>query len=99
MATTYLPGTPEYIEYLNSKQSMSDNQKYDYAYTTRDLENARSSRDIAPEIRSLRPRYNDIKDGLERDNKMYLEEEKNLFYASVLTMTTLLISAIYISSR
>jgi len=90
MATTYLPDTPEYIEYLNSKQSMSDNQKYDYAYTTRDLENARSSRDI---------RYNDIKDGLERDNKMYLEEEKNLFYASVLTMTTLLISAIYISSR
>ena len=90
MATTYLPDTPEYIEYLNSKQSMSDNQKYDYAST-----------DAAgnPEIRSLRPRYNDIKDGLERDNKMYLEEEKNLFYASVLTMTTLLISAIYISSR
>jgi hypothetical protein len=67
-----------------------NNQKYDYA-----------SKDAAenPEIRSLRPRYNDIKDGLERDNRMYLEEEKNLFYASVLTMTTLLISAIYISSR
>ena len=99
MATTYLPDTPEYIEYLDSKQSISDNQKYDYAYTSYELENPRSSRDIAPEIRSLRPRYNDIKDGLERDNKMYLEEEKNLFYASVLTMTTLLISAIYISSR
>ena len=87
---TDLTGTTEYNIYINSKRSISDNQKYDYAST-----------DAAgnPEIRSLRPRYNDIKDGLERDNMMYLEEEKNLFYASVLTMTTLLISAIYISSR
>ena len=80
-----------YREYTNLKDIISDNeQKYDYA-----------SKDAAgnPEIRSLRPRYNDINDGLEHDNKMYLEEEKNLFYASVLTMTTLLISAIYISSR
>ena len=63
MATTDLINKPEYIEYLDSKQSISDNQKYDYAYTTYELENPRSSRDIAPEIRSLRPRYNDIKDG------------------------------------
>jgi hypothetical protein len=87
---TDLTETTEYNIYINSKNSISDNQKYDY-----------NSKDAAgnPEIRSLRPRYNDIKDGLERDNRMYLEEEKNLFYASVLTMTTLLISAIYISSR
>lgn len=87
---TELEGTTEYTRYINLKKSISDNQKYDYA-----------SKDAAenPEIRSLRPRYNDINDGLEYDNKMYLEEEKNLFYASVLTMTTLLISAIYISSR
>ena len=88
---TDLDGKPEYIRYTNLQQTMNDNtQKYDYA-----------SKDAAenPEIRSLQPRYNDIKDGLERDNRMYLEEEKNLFYASVLTMTTLLISAIYISSR
>jgi hypothetical protein len=87
---TELSGMPEYTTYTTLKTSISDNQKYDY-----------ESKDAAgnPEIRSLRPRYNDIKDGLERDNKMYLEEEKNLFYASVLTMTTLLISAIYISSR
>ena len=80
----------DYDRYFNLKNSISNNQKYDYV-----------SKDAAenPEIRSLRPRYNDIKDGLERDNRMYLEEEKNLFYASVLTMTTLLISAIYISSR
>ena len=81
----------DYDRYINLQQTMNDNtQKYDYV-----------SKDAAenPEIRSLRPRYNDIKDGLERDNRMYLEEEKNLFYASVLTMTTLLISAIYISSR
>ncbi len=87
---TDLNGKPEYDRYLNLKTSISDNQKYDYA-----SKNAAEN----PEIRSLRPRYNDIKDGLERDNRMYLEEEKNLFYASVLTMTTLLISAIYISSR
>ena len=87
---TDLTGTTEYNIYINSKRSISDNQKYDYA-----SKNAAEN----PEIRSLRPRYNDIKDGLERDNRMYLEEEKNLFYASVLTMTTLLISAIYISSR
>jgi hypothetical protein len=87
---TELNGKPEYTKYTNLKDSISDNQKYDY-----------DSKDAAgnPEIRSLRPRYNDIKDGLEHDNRMYLEEEKNLFYASVLTMTTLLISAIYISSR
>ena len=87
---TDLSGKSEYTIYTESKKQISDNQKYDYA-----------SKDAAenPEIRSLRPRYNDIKDGLERDNRMYLEEEKNLFYASVLTMTTLLISAIYISSR
>lgn len=87
---TELSSYAEHTKYLNLKTSISDNQKYDYA-----------SKDAAnnPEIRSLRPRYNDIKDGLERDNRMYLEEEKNLFYASVLTMTTLLISAIYISSR
>ena len=87
---TDLTGKPEYTKYLDLKTSIADKQKYDYA-----------SKDAAnnPEIRSLRPRYNDIKDGLERDNRMYLEEEKNLFYASVLTMTTLLISAIYISSR
>ena len=81
----------QYRSYTVLQQTMNDNtQKYDY-----------ESNDAAgnPEIRSLRPRYNDIKDGLERDNRMYLEEEKNLFYASVLTMTTLLISAIYISSR
>ena len=79
-----------YAKYTESKDKISDNQKYDY-----------DSTDAAgnPEIRSLRPRYNDMNDGLEHDNKMYLEEEKNLFYASVLTMTTLLISAIYISSR
>jgi hypothetical protein len=79
-----------YAKYTESKDKISDNQKYDY-----------DSKDAAgnPEIRSLRPRYNDMNDGLEHDNKMYLEEEKNLFYASVLTMTTLLISAIYISSR
>ena len=82
--------TNDYTRYTESKDSIADKQKYDYA-----------SKDAAnnPEIRSLKPRYNDIKDGLERDNRMYLEEEKNLFYASVLTMTTLLISAIYISSR
>ena len=87
---TDLTGKSEYNRYTTLKTSILDNQKYDYA-----------SNDAAgnPEIRSLRPRYNDIKDGLERDNRMYLEEEKNLFYASVLTMTTLLISAIYISSR
>ena len=81
----------QHTKYTDLQQTMNDNtQKYDY-----------TSKDAAgnPEIRSLRPRYNDIKDGLERDNRMYLEEEKNLFYASVLTMTTLLISAIYISSR
>lgn len=81
----------QHTKYTDLQQTMNDNtQKYDYA-----------SKDAAknPEIRSLRPRYNDINDGLEHDNKMYLEEEKNLFYASVLTMTTLLISAIYISSR
>lgn len=81
----------QYTSYTDLQLTMNNNtQKYDYA-----------SKDAAgnPEIRSLRPRYNDIKDGLERDNRMYLEEEKNLFYASVLTMTTLLISAIYISSR
>ena len=87
---TELNGKPEYTKYTNLKDSISDNQKYDY-----------DSKDAAgnPEIRSLRPLYNYIKDGLEHDNRMYLEEEKNLFYASVLTMTTLLISAIYISSR
>ena len=87
---TDLTSTADYIRYTTLKTSISDNQKYDY--TSKDAANK-------PEIRSLRPRYNDIKDGLERDNMMYLEEEKNLFYASVLTMTTLLISAIYISSR
>jgi len=87
---TDLSRNSEYIKYTKLKTSISDNQKYDY-----------DSNDDAgnPEIRSLRPRYNDMNDGLEHDNKMYLEEEKNLFYASVLTMTTLLISAIYISSR
>lgn len=91
---TDLTGTTEYNIYINSKNSISNNEKYNQKYDY-------ASKDAAgnPEIRSLRPRYNDIKDGLERDNRMYLEEEKNLFYASVLTMTTLLISAIYISSR
>lgn len=90
MPGTELKDKDEYTKYSNLKKSISDNQKYDY-----------DSKDAAknPEIRSLRPRYDDIKDGLERDNRMYLEEEKNLFYTSVLTMTTLLISAIYISSR
>lgn len=87
---TDLSGKSEYTIYTESKNKISDNQKYDYD----SIDDAGN-----PEIRSLRPRYNDMNDGLEHDNKMYLEEEKNLFYASVLTMTTLLISAIYISSR
>jgi len=69
---------------------LSNPQKYDF-----------DTKDSAgnPEIRSLRPVYNNIDDGLERDNQKSLEEQNILYHASLITMTTLLISAIYISSR
>lgn len=81
----------ELKKYNDARTALSNNpQKYDF-----DAVDAAGN----PEIRSLRPVYNDINDGLERDNKKYLEEQNILFHASVITMATLLISAIYISSR
>jgi hypothetical protein len=82
---------PNYERYTAVFTDLSNNpQKYDFGAV-----------DAAgnPEIRSLRPVYNNINDGLERDTKKNIEEQNNLFHASVITMTTLLISAIYISSR
>jgi len=81
----------ELTRYNNNRNALLNNpQKYDF-----------DSVDTAgnPEIRSLRPVYNNINDGLDRDNKKNIEEQNNLFHASVITMATLLISAIYISSR
>jgi len=50
------------------------------------------------DLRTLKPRYNDIMDGLENDTQMYLEVENNFFHAAIITMTTLLIASIVISS-
>jgi hypothetical protein len=38
-------------------------------------------------------------DGLDRDNKMYLEEENNLKNAAIVTTVSLLFAAIFISSN
>jgi hypothetical protein len=78
-------------QYTTAREALLSNpQKYDFGAV-----------DAAgnPEIRSLRPVYNNINDGLENDNKKNTEEQNNLFHASVITMATLLISAIYISSQ
>lgn len=80
-----------YTNYNDARTALLNNpQKYDFEAV-----------DAAgnPEIRSLRPVYNNINDGLERDNKKNIEEQNILFHASAITMATLLISAIYISSR
>jgi hypothetical protein len=75
---------PRLTEYNNLRAAMANNpEKYDFDST---------------ELRTLKPRYNDKTDGLEHDAKMYLEEENNLFHASIITMTTLLFASIYISS-
>ena len=79
------------IGYSTTRTNMSNNNiKYDFTST-----------DVGgnPEIRALRPRYDDINDGLEHDNQLYLEEENYLFHASIITMTTLLIAAIVISAQ
>ncbi len=81
----------ELEQYTNNRNTLLSNpQKYDFGAV-----------DAAgnPEIRSLRPVYNNINDGLDRDNKKNIEEQNNLFHASIITMATLLISAIYISSQ
>ena len=62
----------------------SNPQKYDF-HTT--------------ELQAFKPRYNDGVDGLDRDNKMYLEEENNLKNAAIVTMVSLLFAAIFISSN
>lgn len=49
-------------------------------------------------LHALKPRYNDIMDGLEKDTKMYLDVENKFFHATIITMTTLLIASIVISS-
>ena len=75
---------PTLTEYNNLRSAMANNpEKYDFDST---------------ELRTLKPRYNDKIDGLERDAQMYLEEENKLFHASIITMTTLLFASIYISS-
>jgi hypothetical protein len=51
------------------------------------------------DLQSLKPRYNDVIDGLDRDNKMYLEEENNLKNAAIVTTVSLLFAAIFISSN
>ena len=51
------------------------------------------------ELQALKPRYNDMVDGLDRDNKMYLEEENNLKNAAIVTTVSLLFAAIFISSN
>jgi hypothetical protein len=65
-------------------EMMKDPQKYDFDTT---------------ELQSLKPRYNNMVDGLDRDNKMYLEEENYLYQASIVTMVSLLFAAIFISSN
>lgn len=73
-----------YRRIVELRRNMTNNpQKYDFNST---------------ELRALKPQYNDKIDGLERDNQMYLEEENNLFHASIITMTTLLIASIYMAS-
>ena len=86
--------TDQYLStngYVATRTYMSNNNiKYDFTSTDA-VDN--------PEIRALRPRYDDKNDGLERDNQLYLEEENYLFHASIITMTTLLIAAIVISAQ
>jgi hypothetical protein len=89
-----MPTTDQYLTtngYANTIATMTNNNiKYDFISTDTGGN---------PEIRTLRPRYDDKNDGLERDNQLYLEEENYLFHASIITMTTLLIAAIVISAQ
>ena len=89
-----MPTTDQYLTtngYVATRTAMSNNNiKYDFISTDTGGN---------PEIRTLRPRYDDKNDGLERDNQLYLEEENYLFHASIITMTTLLIAAIVISAQ
>lgn len=74
-----------YTKWSSLRNEMNNNpQKYDFNTT---------------ELQSLKPRYNDVIDGLDRDNKMYLEEENNLKNAAIVTMVSLLFAAIFISSN
>jgi hypothetical protein len=85
MAALQIPDNDAKLqEYNNLRSEMISNpQKYDFDST---------------KLHALKPRYNDKNDGLERDNQMYLEEENNLFHATIITMTTLLIASIVIAS-
>ena len=89
-----MPSTTDYLStnsYEATISTMSGNNiKYDFISTDTGGN---------PEIRTLRPRYDDKNDGLERDNQLYLEEENYLVHASIITMTTLLIAAIVISAQ
>jgi hypothetical protein len=85
MSAPDISGNSQYKKWSSLRTEMINNpQKYDF-HTT--------------ELQALKPRYNDMVDGLDRDNKMYLEEENNLQQAAIVTMVTLLFAAIFISSN
>jgi hypothetical protein len=78
-------GDSQYKTWDRLRIEMNNNpQKYDFNTT---------------DLQSLKPRYNDVIDGLDRDNKMYLEEENNLKNAAIVTTVSLLFAAIFISSN
>jgi len=80
-----ISGNSQYKKWETLRTEMRDNpQKYDFNTT---------------ELQALKPRYNNVVDGLDRDNKMYLEEENNLKNAAIVTMVSLLFAAIFISSN
>jgi hypothetical protein len=84
MAYTIPKDNDKLKKHNNLTSEMSNNNpKYDFDSTR---------------LRTLKPRYNDIMDGLENDTQMYLEVENNFFHAAIITMTTLLIASIVISS-
>ena len=80
-----ISGNSQYKTWYRLRNEMNNNpQKYDFNTT---------------DLQSLKPRYNDVIDGLDRDNKMYLEEENNLKNAAIVTTVSLLFAAIFISSN